>query len=162
MEIITRDYGTVEVDESAIVRFDDGIIGFEDCRDFVLLNISDEPSPFRCLQSIDDSGLAFIVIDPYFVRPDYEVSIDDDAAAILNIDGDEDIVILAIVVVPDDFKLMTINLKAPIIINARVNKGAQYIVDGTDYNVRHNLTDEIERAKTININEDQTTARQVV
>ena len=157
MEILTRDFGTVEIDESAIIRFDNGIIGFDDYRDYVLLDIGEDgPSPFRCLQSTEESSLAFILFDPFVVRPDYEVSIDDEAAAALSIDGSEDIVILAIVVVPEDVKMMSMNLKAPIIINARDNKGVQYIVDGGDYNVRHYLADEVERAKSINLCQGQT------
>ena len=156
MEVATRDYGIVEIDESAIIRFEEGIIGFESYHDYVLLDSSDEPSPFRSLQSIEDSSLAFMLLDPFTVRPDYEVEISEDAAALLSIADNEDIAIFAIVVVPDNIKMMSINLKAPIIINARVNKGAQYIVDKAEYSVRHYLTDEIERAKNRRLYESQT------
>jgi len=148
MEILTRDYGTIEIDEALVVRFENGIIGFEGYRDYVLLNCSDgEPSPFRCMQSTEESSLAFMLFDPFAVRPDYEVAIDEDTAAALSVDSSEDIIILAIIVVPDDFKLMSLNLKAPIIINAKNNRGIQYIVDSSEYGVRHLLTDEVERAK---------------
>ena len=156
MEITTRDYGTVEIEESSIIRFDEGIIGFENYHEYVLLDGSDEPSPFRCLQSIEDCGLAFMLLDPFIVRPDYEVEISEDAAAQLSIDSNEDIAIFAIVVVPENVKMMSYNLKAPIIINARVNKGAQYIVEKAEYGVRHYLTDEIERVKSQRLCEDQT------
>jgi len=147
MEIQTRDYGTVDIDESSIIGFDDGIIGFEAFHDYVLLNVCDEPSPFRCLQSVEDSGLAFILFDPFCVRPDYEVEISEDAAARLSIENSEDAVILAIAVVPEDIKKMCFNLKAPVIINAKINKGIQYVTDNGDYGVRHFLYDEMERSK---------------
>ena len=156
MDILTRDYGTVDVDVSSIIRFENGIIGFEDFHEYVLLDCStDEPSPFRCLQSTEESSLAFMLFDPYAVRPDYEVEIDDDAIDWLSIDNSDDIVIMAIVVVPDEIKMMTINLKAPIIINARVNKGIQYIVDNSEYSVRHLITEEVERARNIRLCKDQ-------
>jgi len=157
MEILTRDYGTIEIDEALIIQFDNGIIGFEDYHKYVLLNCSDgEPSPFRCLQSTEESSLAFMLFDPFAVRPDYEVAIDDETAVGLSVDSSDDIIILAIIVVPDDFKLMSMNLKAPIIINARNNKGIQYIVDNIDYGVRHLLTDEVERTKNEKMINSQT------
>jgi flagellar assembly factor FliW len=156
MEIITRDYGIIEIDAASIIRFDEGIIGFEDFHDFVLLDGSDEPSPFRCLQSTQDGGLAFMLLDPFAVRPDYEIEIDDDAAARLYIEDSDDMAIFAIVVVPENIKMMSFNLKAPIIINARTHKGIQYIVDKGEYGVRHYLIDEVERAKNMGMREGQT------
>jgi len=157
MEILTRDYGTVEIDEALVIRFENGIIGFEDYHDYVLLDCGDdEPSPFRCMQSTEESSLAFMLFNPFVLRPDYEVIIDDDTTTMLEIDGNDDIVILAIVVVPDDVKLMSMNLKAPIIINARNNKGIQYIVDDAEYGVRHYLTDEVERIKSDKLCSSQT------
>jgi flagellar assembly factor FliW len=156
MDIHTRDYGKIHIDESSIIGFDEGIIGFENFRDYVLLAIGDESSPFKCLQSVEDSGVAFILFDPYIVRPDYEVEIDDDAAARLSIGSGEDVVIFTIAVVSDDIKSMSFNLKAPILINAKVNRGAQYIVDNADYGVRHFIRDELERAKRINQGEGKT------
>lgn len=153
IEINTRDYGKIEVDETAIIRFDDGIIGFSGYRDYVLLNDGADQSPFRCLQSIDESGLAFIVLDPCSVRPDYEISIDENLTELLSIkDADiSDVVVLSIAVVPDDVKNMSVNLKAPIIINAASRRGAQYIVDGADYGVRHLISDEAERARRLSL-----------
>ena len=156
MEILTRDYGLIEIDTSALLRFDEGIIGFEEYHSFVLLDISDGQSPLRCLQSTEDSSLAFILLDPFYLRPDYEVVIDDEVVAKLSVDSSDDIVILAIVVVPENIKLMSINLKAPIIINARVKKGIQYILDCDDYNVRHYLNDELDRVKNLKVCESQT------
>ena len=194
MEILTRDYGVVEINAASIIHFDEGIIGFEDYHEFVLLDCSGGEnvgsgskvsgrshdngsgneeggsaydsnagseegasgagvgsnggsSPFRCLQSVEDGSLAFMLLDPFIVRPDYEVEIDDEVAARLSIENNEDIAIFSIVVVPENIKLMSFNLKAPIIINARVKKGTQYIVDNGDYGVRHYLADEIDRAK---------------
>jgi flagellar assembly factor FliW len=147
MEIVTRDYGTVDIDESSVIRFDDGIIGFEGYHDYVLLDDSSGESPFRCLQSLEESSLAFILLDPFAVKPDYEISLDDGVTAELEIAGGEDVVILAIVVVPEDITKMSFNLKAPIVVNGRLRKGVQYIVDSNEYKVRHSVMEEIENTK---------------
>lgn len=154
MKIPTRDYGTLEIDESSIIRFENGIIGFENYKRYVLLDCGDEPSPFKCLQSIDEDSLAFILFDPFTVRPDYEVEIVDEIASSLSIGGGDDIAILAIIVVPEEVRYISMNLKAPIIINARVNKGIQYILDNTDYGVRHYLADEMDRINGIRVCKD--------
>ena len=156
MEIMTKDYGKIEIGDSSIIRFDNGVIGFKDYHDYALLYLNgDKMLPIRCLQSTEESSLAFMLFDPFAVRPDYEVAIDDDAINALSLEANDDIVIFAIAVVPEDIKLMSINLKAPIIINARVNKGIQYIIDNTDYGVKHLLTEEAERAKCIRLCKDQ-------
>jgi len=156
MEILSRDYGTVDIEESSIIRFDDGIIGFEDYREYVLLDDGKGQSPFRCLQSVQNRDLAFILLDPFNIKPDYEFVLDDELTERLSIDGREDLVVLAIVVIPDDVKMMSFNLKAPIIINAAAKKGAQQIVDNGEYGVRHYVFDEIERARRMGLYEGQT------
>jgi flagellar assembly factor FliW len=158
MEILTRDYGTVEIDKSAIIHFDNGLIGFEEYRDYVLLDIfpNERDSPFRCLQSLDERGLAFILINPFSVKPDYEISLDEtivkrlyleDADIGNNVEDSDNncegsIVIMVITVIPEDITKMSFNLKAPLVINANIRKGEQYIVDNPKYKVRHYLSEE--------------------
>jgi len=156
MEILSRDYGTIEIDESSIIEFDAGIIGFEEFRHFALLDDGKNQSPFRCLQSIEDCDLAFILLDPFCVKPDYEFTIDEEIAGLLTFDGNGEILIYAIVVIPEDVKMMSLNLKAPVIINPETKKGMQHIVDKADYNVRHYVFDEIERAKKMGLYKGQT------
>ena len=173
MEIRTRDYGLVDIDESSVIRFDDGIIGFEEYHEYALLDESGGRSPFRCLQSLEDSGLAFILMDPFFIKPDYEFTIDGEMATRLSIDVSPeqcgvppeqcgvssaacgDIVILTVAVVPEDIAQATFNLKAPIVINANTKVGVQYIVDRNDYGIRHYLAEEIDRAGGAYLREGQ-------
>ncbi len=43
--------GTIEVDRSAVVHFPDGILGFEDYTDFVILDINN-CAPFKSMRQI--------------------------------------------------------------------------------------------------------------
>lgn len=147
MEILTRDYGEIVVDDASVIRFDDGILGFEEYRSYVLLDDSSGESPFKCLQSIEESSLAFILLDPFTVKPEYEVSLGDDVIEALGIEAAGEVAILAIVVVPENIEKMSFNLKAPIVINTKLRKGAQYIVDSDKYRVRHYIMDEISNRK---------------
>ena len=150
MDVMTRDYGIIPVDEGSIIRFDDGILGFEDYHNYVLLDGgggSGGGSPFKYLQSMEESSLAFVLIDPFAVKPDYEITVGEELAASLGITDMKDVVVLSIVVVPEDVSKSCFNLKAPLIINARLRKGAQHIVDSDEYKVRHYILDELEKGK---------------
>ena len=147
MEIVTRDYGVIEINEELIIRFDDGILGFEPYKNYILLDDSNGESPFRCLQSMEESDLAFILMDPFAVDPDYEITLGEDIVETLMIESSDDVLVLAVVVVPEDIKKTSINLKAPLVFNVKLRKGAQYIVDGDKYKIRHNVMDEIEKMK---------------
>jgi flagellar assembly factor FliW len=147
VEILTRDYGEIVVDDASVISFDDGILGFEEYRSYVLLDDSSGESPFKCLQSIEESSLAFILLDPFTVKPEYEVSLGDGLIEALGIEAADDVAILAIVVVPENIEKMSFNLKAPIVINTKLRKGAQYIVESDKYKVRHYIMDEINSRK---------------
>ena len=147
MEILTRDYGTIEVDEASVIRFEDGLFAFDDYHDYVLLDDSNGESPFRCLQSIEESNLAFVMMDPFEIKSDYEIVLGEDLIESLDITELDGILILSIVSVPEDVKKSSINLRAPIIINVNKCKGAQYVVDNDQYRVRHYLINEVINVK---------------
>jgi flagellar assembly factor FliW len=151
MDVLTRDYGIITVDVSSIIRFDEGILGFEEYHNYVLLDDNSGGggggSPFKCLQSLEESSLAFTLIDPFAVMADYEIALDDGLVASLGISDMEDVVVLSIVVVPEDASKASFNLKAPLVINARQRKGAQYIVGSDEYLVRHYILDELDKGK---------------
>ena len=147
MNITTRDYGIIEVNEDSVIRFDNGILGFEEYQNFILLDDSNGESPFRCLQSLEESDLAFVVIDPFIVKPDYEITLGEDLLERLDIKSKEDVLILAIVVVPEDVSLISFNLRAPIVLNVNQRKGVQYVVENDRYQVRHMIFEELEKKK---------------
>ena len=147
MDVLTRDYGIISVGEESIIRFDDGILGFEGYHNYILLDDGSGGSPFKCLQSMEESSLAFVLIDPFAVKPEYEIELDEELTASLDIRDMKDVVVLSIVVVPDDVSKACFNLKAPLVINARLRKGVQYIVDNDEYKVRHYILDELDKGK---------------
>ena len=147
MKILTRDYGVIEINQELIIRFDDGILGFEPYKNYILLDDSGGQSPFRCLQSMEENDLAFILMDPFAIDPTYEITLGEDIIESLMIESQDDVLVLAVVVVPEDIKKTSVNLKAPVILNVKLRKGAQYIVDGDKYKVRHYIMEEIEKMK---------------
>ena len=72
--IQTKPFGEIEVDDKQIIDFPDGIFGFDYIKKFVILD-SDENSPFKWMQAFTEPDLAFIIIQPDYFTPDYELAI---------------------------------------------------------------------------------------
>ena len=92
MEINTR-FGTQEVDPASIIRFPNGLAGFEDLHDFKLFHEDDKPTVFY-LQSLDDPEIQFPVVNPDAYQVSYECVLTDDEAAILQLEDPADIAVL--------------------------------------------------------------------
>lgn len=119
-----------------IVTMSDGLPGFEQCRRFIVV-ASDALQPFTCLQSLDEPQPSFLTLDPRQVVADYSATLGDgDRARLEAIDGD-DVLWLAIVRVESD--AATINLRAPVTINARTMRGIQVIPTDSPYSTVHPL-----------------------
>lgn len=138
MEILTRDFGKVNIDKDKIIEFPDGIPGFKDEKEFVLLPL-DEDSLFVIMQSVNTPELAFITIEPRNIIKDYEFVISEKTEELLQIEGIEDIILLNIVNIKEKVEDMTINLAAPLVININKNLGKQIILDDSKYPVKYKL-----------------------
>lgn len=143
MKAETRIFGTIEIADDKIITLDKGMIGFPNLKHFSL--IFDEESEkdkftIMWLQSMDDGDIAFPVIMPTTVKPDYAPSVNDEILCPLGELTAENTYILTTVTVPSNIEKITSNFQAPIIINTDNNKGAQIIVEG-DYEIRFPIYD---------------------
>ncbi|SFB95557.1 flagellar assembly protein FliW [Butyrivibrio sp. YAB3001] len=149
MKLSTRIFGDVEIDDSKIISFSNGIIGFPDLKRFTLMRDEEEPGSgtIQWLQSIEEPTFAMPVIDPLTVKPDYKpevsVSVADEVG---DIDSD-DLLVLVTVTVPHDLKLMTANLMGPFIIDSKGMRGVQTIVENDDYPVKFPIYDILQKNK---------------
>ena len=123
-EIDTR-LGWQVVALDKVIHFPRGIIGFENHKDFTLLQIRPE-APFLVLQSIDDPGLGLLVADPYGFLPDYLVKLGDAEQKLLQITTREELAVLVTVAIPPGRPEETvISLTGPILINHAAKIGLQ-------------------------------------
>ena len=118
MEIETKVMGNVCVNEDHIIKIPLGLFGFEQYTDFALLE--SEYPPFVWLQSLQDKDLAFLLIDPFEIIPDYEADIDDKELAKIGITDPADVMLMTIVTVPRDGSPITANFQGPIVINKKI------------------------------------------
>ena len=148
MKAATRLFGEIEIDESKIITFEDGIIGFPDMKKFTL--IFDEEKEGRpsisWLQSMDEPEIAFPVMDPLFVCETYNPSVEEELLKNLGTIKEDNLYVLVTVTVPQNIKELAVNLKAPIVINTDARKASQIIVED-DLPVRYRIYEILEEAK---------------
>lgn len=128
MNIVTRDFGEIEIDESTIITMTEGIIGFEDTKRYALISpLGDGVFPMW-FQSVDAPEPCFVVYDPMEVYPDYKFAISDEEQQQLGLSEDTPYKCLAVAIIPDDYRKATINLRCPIVLNLQNNAAAQIIL----------------------------------
>jgi flagellar assembly factor FliW len=135
MRLETTRFGTIEVEEQSILTFTQPIIGFQDYRRFVILP-GPEDSPLLWLQSTEVGDLAFILMDPTHVVPNYAVKIGSHELAELAVSDVSELEVYTLVVVPKNPAETRTNLKAPVLINTKQRLGKQTILDRSSYPVQ--------------------------
>ncbi len=134
-------HGPIEYEEKDILTFNKGILGFEDLRKFILIDLK-EYEPFKLFHSLEDDELGLIVTSPYEFFEEYEVKLNDDVIKHLGIKKPEDTMIITTVTLNSDPKKITTNLQGPIVINSLNNLGEQIIIDNGKYKVKEPLMKE--------------------
>lgn len=154
----TTRFGDLDVDTSKIIDFPKGILGFEANGRFILIE-QDEVKPFVYLQSLDDPSLAFIVVEPRLVFPNYKVQIEPQEIADLNVKDINSISMWVIITVPEDVQRMSANLQGPLLINQENNCGKQVVLVRSPYTTRHYLMDEIAKSRPDDVPVSRETVR---
>lgn len=149
MLINTRVFGEVDIEESKIITFPGGIVGFPDMTRFTL--IFDEEKgvkSIKWLQSLDEPAFAMPVMDPLYVFDEYNPIVDDELLRPLgNLNGDNMLVLVTVTIPKGNVEGMTVNLKGPIVINTDERKACQVIADGDDYAVKYPIYNILKKKK---------------
>ncbi|MGI6296770.1 MAG: flagellar assembly protein FliW [Armatimonadota bacterium] len=139
MKVETTRFGVVEIDEASLVSLPGGLLGFEDYRQYCL--IQHRPTAkFKWLQSIEEPSLAFVVVDPSEHFEDYEIEIGDSDIQKIQLCCAEDAIVLVIVSIRDGGKSISANLAAPIVVNSKNLTAAQIVLQDERYETRHPLS----------------------
>lgn len=146
MKIQSTILGQVEASESEILTFENGLPGFENEKNFILLSIEGN-EVYQILQSINSKEVGFVTANPYLFISDYTFDVDESTVGALNIESEEDIIVLTIVTVKEPFDASTVNLKAPVIINTKSKKAKQCILENADYPIRYSIDAQMQKGK---------------
>lgn len=143
LTVNTKAYGTIDVDERQKIHFPYGIMGFEALKDFILLDADQQP--FYWLQSMDVKETAFVLINPQVFRKDYNPKIfpgDLEEIGIKKIEI-ENVLIFAIVTVPENQQKMSANLQGPLVINKDTKVARQVISLDPKWKTKHYILEEL-------------------
>ncbi|MCZ0702115.1 flagellar assembly factor FliW [Natronobacillus azotifigens] len=135
MNIQTKYFGDVTIDQKQTIQFPQGIPGFQDETAFVLMDLPENPT-FQVLQSTTRTNVAFIVTNPYAFHPDYELELDEATLELLQIEAEEQVSVFVILTLKDPFETSTVNLQAPIIVNHEKKYAKQFITNNSSYSTR--------------------------
>ncbi|WP_430002345.1 flagellar assembly protein FliW [Metabacillus fastidiosus] len=136
--IQTKYHGEISIEESEILKFEQGIPGFNDEKDFILIPL-EQGSPFLILQSMQTVELGFVVVNPFQFTADYEFDLSESDKEILEIKSEKDVEVYTILTVKERFEETTANLQAPLIVNSKKNKAKQIILNDQKYPIKHHL-----------------------
>lgn len=138
MKINTLFFGELQIEESDIITFPNGIPGFEEFTQFTLVQSADSV-PFSYMQSIQHGELSFLVTEPFMFFEEYEISFPETVQEELKIEQETDVKLWTVVTVSNDNKKITANLLAPIVWNTKKQLAKQVILHDSDYHVKHEL-----------------------
>jgi flagellar assembly factor FliW len=145
MQIETTRFGAITVEESALYHFPEGIPGFDGDLHFVFFphrGPDGNTSPIRWMQCVEEGALAFPVINPWHVRPDYAPTIPGPVLRTLGItDVHTQMRLYSILTIPAGNPAgITINLLAPVVVNKVDRVGRQVLVQNENYPLRAPLS----------------------
>lgn len=141
MLIQTKYFGEVEYKETDILSFPEGLFGFEEEHQFLLLPFAGSDATLLCLQSLNTSALAFVVMNPFSLKPDYAPILQAEELQSLSVTQSEDLCYYVLCVVRQPVSQSTVNLKCPIVVNDEARVCMQVILEMSEYEMRHPLSE---------------------
>ncbi|MEO0515539.1 MAG: flagellar assembly protein FliW [Planctomycetota bacterium] len=139
MKIQTTRFGEVEVEDTRVIRFPKGLLGFPKFKDYVLIESGDQTRPneesnFWWLQSADLPELAFVVTDPTLFVSTYKVPIHPEQMLGLGLTSIDDAQVF--VIVNKRGNVLTGNLQGPLVVNVGSRCGEQLVLSDRRFTTR--------------------------
>ncbi|MFV0314911.1 MAG: flagellar assembly protein FliW [Anaerotignum sp.] len=133
MQLKTKYFSDMNVNDEDIILFKHGLFGFEDFKKFILIKFENNDSSPLCLQSVDDENVAFVIINPTNFIPDYSISLEKSDYKELKLEDLNKLAVYTICVLKDNIPESTTNLRCPIILNAEAKLAKQIVLDNAEY-----------------------------
>jgi len=140
MILKTRLFGKIKVLKKEIIKFTAPILGFADCRQYILLE-RETSFPTFWLQSIENPALAFPVVTPFSVDENYSVKLSAQDCEDIRVKRADEALVLTLLVVPHDILSIRTNLRAPIVYNPQKKLAKQVILQEEKYSIHYYIMD---------------------
>lgn len=135
MKIATRDFGEISIEEKDIMTFVQPIFGFEALTRYVILLDDTLDGEFLWLQSVENPDVCFVLASAAQLVPGYQPTCPQEVKKAL---GEGVYETRLVLVVADDFRCSTVNLKSPIYMNLTTKQALQTILEDS-YPIRYPL-----------------------
>ena len=145
MNINAKYFGPVSYEPKEAIHIINGLLGFESYTEYLPLSFHEGDDSLISLQCLDDETLSFILMNPFGIFPDYAPDLSSQELKELGADRIEDISFYVIAVIRDTAAESTVNLKAPLVVNALNRQAKQIILNQPEYTFRHVLGDMIRK-----------------
>lgn len=139
MKLTGTRFGEIDFGPTDVLFFKEGLIGFPVLQEFVLLSQKDD-SPFRWLQSVQEPAVAFLCVLPQHYVPDYNPVLSKSVVTSLKLENQTERYVLTTASIPrGEPSKMTLNLAAPILVNATTRTALQFVLEDEAYTVKHRV-----------------------
>lgn len=139
MQLDTKYFGRITYHAEDILNFPNGLFGFESEKQFLLLPFSGSQGNMLCLQSISAPSPAFIVMNPFSLKPDYTPILSPEELKLMGVAESHELCYYVMCVAREPVGASTVNLRCPVVVNPDLHKAVQVILDTDDYQMRHRL-----------------------
>ncbi len=129
IKLVTRQFGELEFDESIIYHFPNGLPGFEELHNFIIIDEKDT-EPLRWLLSVDDPNIGFALLEASLVAPDIYSELPSEEKSSLAF------VVVVLRRSPDP---TTANLKAPIVLDDTKRMGRQVVLNSDKFSTQYKI-----------------------
>ena len=144
MQIKTSRFGVIGLTQDDIIQFPEGLLGFNNLRQFVLL---DDPNDeiFAWLQSCEEPGIAFPILEPELFTTAYNVNLTKHDLEVLGLNKAEGIRYFSIITIPGDPTQMTANLKAPVVVNVAQRIARQCVLQDNSLAIKEPIFSKLQQ-----------------
>jgi flagellar assembly factor FliW len=139
----TKFHGAIQYEPHQILRIPDGLFGFPEEKDFLLLELPSS-RPLVFIQSVRSQKLCFLGLPVQVIDAGYQLSLRPEDLFALGYTADsrpvmgKELLCIAILTIGEQHESATANLAAPLVIDIAGHRGVQAVVMG-HYSPRHIL-----------------------
>ena len=141
MLLQTKYFGEVECAGEHLLRFEKGLFGFEEEKEFCLMPFQGSEGSLLCFQSVRTPQLAFVAMNPFSLKPDYAPVLTARELKAMGVERSEERCFYALCVVRSPVGESTVNLRCPVAINDQSRRAMQVILEDGGYHMHHLLSD---------------------
>ena len=139
LRLPSKYFGEIEYESKDVIHFASGLIGFEEEQEFLLMPFDGSGGGMLCLQSVKTPALAFVVLDPFTLKPDYDPVLETGELRQLGVSEVGDLGFYVLCAVKNPVSASTVNLKCPLVIHPETRQARQIIMER--YEMRHPLAE---------------------